>query len=59
MIIKKRDTKQVVSAADNEARKQTLSHIKAAIDILGSVVDKDAKAKDAIANLGVIYFDLK
>lgn len=59
MIIKKRDTKQVVSATDNEARKQTLSHIKAAIDILGSVVDKDDKAKDAIANLGVIYFDLK
>ena len=59
MIIKKRDTKQTVTAADSEARKQTLFHIKAAIDILGSVVDKDDKAREAIANLGVVYLDLK
>lgn len=59
MIIKKKDAKQTINAADSDARKETLSHIKAAIDILGAVVDKDDKARDAIANLGVIYFDLK
>ena len=38
---------------------QALTHIKAAIDILGKSGNKDAVTKDSIANLGVVMFDLK
>ena len=41
------------------ANEQALSHIKAAIDILGKSGNKDAITKDSIANLGVVMFDLK
>lgn len=41
------------------ANDQALTHIKAAIDILGKSGQKDAITKDTIANLGVVMFDLK
>lgn len=41
------------------AQDQALSHIKAAIDILGKSGMKDDVTKDSIANLGVVMFDLK
>lgn len=41
------------------ANDQALSHIKAAIDILGKSGMKDDVTKDSIANLGVVMFDLK
>lgn len=41
------------------ANDQALTHIKAAIDILGKSGQKDDITKDSIANLGVVMFDLK
>ena len=41
------------------ANDQALTHIKAAIDILGKSGNKDAVTKDTIANLGVVMLDLK
>lgn len=41
------------------ANDQALTHIKAAIDILGKSGNKDDITKDSIANLGVVMFDLK
>ena len=41
------------------ANEQALTHIKAAIDILGKSGNRDAVTKDSIANLGVVMFDLK
>lgn len=38
---------------------ECLKYIKAAIDSLGGMNERNDKVKDAIANLGVIYFDLK
>lgn len=35
------------------------AHILSAIDCLGTVAENDDKAKDSIANLSVILFDLK
>ena len=40
------------------ANDQALTHIKAAIDILGKSGNKDEVTKDSIANLGVVMFDL-
>lgn len=34
-------------------------HILSAIDCLGAIAENDDKAKDSIANLSVILFDLK
>ena len=41
------------------ANDQALTHIKAAIDILGKSGNKDDITKDSIANLGVVMFDLQ
>ena len=41
------------------ANEQALTHIKAAIDILGKSGNKDEVTKDTIANLGVVMLDLK
>ena len=49
-----------IKASKNlSAEEQALTHIKAAIDILGKSGNKDAVTKDSIANLGVVMFDLK
>lgn len=54
---------QVTAAAQSTEKKyvNATSHIEAAIKVLGSAADisTDATAKDAIANLSVILFDLK
>ena len=52
-------TASVTAAKDLSANEQALTHIKAAIDILGKSGQKDAVTKDTIANLGVVMFDLK
>ena len=36
-----------------------MRHIKAAIDILGPSAKSDARARDTIANLGVVLLDLR
>lgn len=41
------------------ANEQALTHIRAAIDILGKSGQKDDITKDTIANLGIVMFDLK
>ena len=41
------------------ANEQALTHIKAAIDILGTSGKKDAVTKDSIANLATVMFDIK
>lgn len=41
------------------ANEQALSHIKAAIDILGKSGKKDDVTKDSIANLATVMFDIK
>lgn len=41
------------------ANEQALTHIKAAIDILGKSGNKDAVTKDSIANLATVMFDIK
>ena len=41
------------------ANDQALTHIKAAIDILGKSGNKDSVTKDSIANLATVMFDLK
>ena len=61
MIIKKQnqnkpDTETVKSSKAVEAG---LNYIKSAIDVLGSEAKGNDKLKDAIANLSVVYFDLK
>lgn len=38
---------------------ESIGHIRAAINSLGKVAKGDDKAKDAIANLSVILFDLQ
>lgn len=49
-----------VKASKNlSANEQALTHIKAAIDILGKSGNKDDVTKDSIANLGLVMFDLK
>lgn len=49
-------SKPVAKASVNE---QAISHIKAAIDILGKSGKKDDVTKDSIANLATILFDIK
>ena len=41
------------------ANDKALTHIKAAIDILGKSGNKDSVTKDSIANLATVMFDLK
>lgn len=41
------------------ANEQALTHIKAAIDILGKSGMKDDVTKDSIANLGIVAMDIK
>ena len=41
------------------ANDQALTHIKAAIDILGKSGQKDEVTKDSIANLATVMFDIK
>lgn len=61
MRIKKNSTTVEASANPVKANDYTecLRYIKAAIDSLGGMNNRDDKVKDAIANLGVVYFDLK
>ena len=60
MIIKKQapatKTNEVKS---NDAIEKGLNYIKSAIDVLGAEATGNEKLKDAIANLSVVYFDLK
>lgn len=49
----------ITSSANPSANDQALTHIKAAIDILGKSGNKDDLTKDSIANLSVVMFDLK
>ena len=49
----------VKAAKQISANDRALTHIKAAIDILGKSGQKDDVTKDSIANLGVVMFDLK
>ena len=56
-----KSTKTEVAASTNvtcSAQDEALTHIKAAIDILGKSGDKSDLTKDSIANLGVVMFDL-
>ena len=50
------NTKEVKSS---KAVKAGLNYIKSAIDVLGSEAADNDKLKEAIANLSVVYFDLK
>ena len=43
---------------ETDPKLEACDHIKAAIDILGSIAKEDKIARDSIANLGVVYFDL-
>ena len=49
----------VKATTELSANEQALTHIKAAIDILGKSGNKDDVTKDSIANLGLVMFDLK
>lgn len=57
--------KNVQSAVKSNSVKSTkavetgLRYIKSAIDVLGAEAKGNQKLKDAIANLSVVYFDLK
>ena len=54
----KRANRKSVFAA--KRREEALDHIKCAISALGQeALDGDSVAKEAIANLGVVMFDLK
>lgn len=62
MLIKKNSgkaetPKNAVSA--NANYEKCLKYIKSAIDVLGETAKQDSRARDAIANLSVVYFDLK
>lgn len=61
MLIKKNsgkvETSKPVSA--NVNYEKCLKYIKSAIDVLGESAKQDSRARDAIANLSVVYFDLK
>lgn len=49
-----------VKASKNlSANEQALTHIRAAIDILGKSGQKDDITKDSIANLATVMFDIK
>lgn len=43
----------------NKSIEKCRSYIKSAIDVLGAEAKDNDKLKDAIANLSVVYFDLK
>ena len=43
----------------SSAKEQALTHIRAAIDILGKSGMKDEVTKDSIANLGIVMLDIK
>jgi hypothetical protein len=47
------------SVKSNKAVEAGLNYIKSAIDVLGAEAKNNQKLKDAIANLSVVYFDLK
>ena len=52
---------QSIKATDTKlsANEQALTHIKAAIDILGKSGNTDDLTKDSIANLATVMFDIK
>lgn len=52
------DEESIMESKKLSANDQALTHIKAAIDILGKSGNKDTVTKDTIANLGVVMFDL-
>ena len=47
------------SVKSDKAVEAGLKYIKSAIDVLGAEAKNNQKLKDAIANLSVVYFDLK
>ena len=50
--------KAIMSTTKVSANDQALTHIKAAIDILGKSGNKDEVTKDSIANLAIVMMDL-
>lgn len=59
MRITKSERTAVTATKNVSANEQALTHIKAAIDILGKSGNKDDLTKDSIANLATVMFDLK
>lgn len=59
MRIQKNNSKSVNSSSQSNKYDKALSHIKAAIDELGKDAKTDIIAKENIANLSVVLFDLK
>ena len=55
------DTSIQCSTVDGSSNKydKTIQYIRCAIDELGKIAKDDVQAKEAIANLGVVLFDLK
>ena len=53
-----KNTKAVSARADSTKYSEAQKHIKAAIDILAANAKNDEVAKDNIANLSVVMFDL-
>ena len=51
--------KQSVACNSSTATDKALKHIKAAIDILATEAKDDEIAKDSIANLATVMFDIK
>ena len=54
-----KSNKEVKASNTLSAQDQALTHIKAAIDILGKSGKKDDITKDSIANLATVMFDIK
>ena len=59
MRITKSGKRAVKAAKKLSANDEALTHIKAAIDILGKSGNKDEVTKDSIANLATVMFDIK
>lgn len=58
IISSKRPAKKSIYAAKN--REEAINYIKCAINALGQeALDGDSTVREAIANLGVVMFDLK
>ena len=55
----KKSKKVVKASAISNSYNEAQKHIKAAIDILAKSAKTDEVAKDSIANLGVVLFDIK
>ncbi len=55
----KANTVPVTSTKSNDVYGQAIDHIKCAIDLLGSEAKTNVVARESIANLGVVMFDIK